>query len=111
MSRTKWHGLEQRKANYRTREWVKSLSDADAKRMNIRKEEFPPLYEEGKYRVYNERNTTPEQKRYIIRKYLSDFIYQNNICKVFEIVLEEGWDFAETITPNGTRGLTIKKIK
>jgi len=38
MSRTKWHGLEQRKANYRTREWVKSLSDADAKRMNIDKE-------------------------------------------------------------------------
>ncbi len=62
MSRNKWHGLEQRKANYRTREWVKSLSDADAKRMNIKKEEFPPLYEEGKYRVYNETNTTPEQK-------------------------------------------------
>jgi leucyl-tRNA synthetase len=38
MSRTKWHGLEQRKANYRTREWVKSLSNADAKRMNINKE-------------------------------------------------------------------------
>ena len=111
MYKTKWHGLEQRKANYRTREWVKSLSDADAKRMNIKKEEFLPLYEEGKYRVYNETNTTPEQKRYIIRKHLSDFIYQNNICKVFEIVLEEGWDFAETITPNGTRGLTIKKIK
>jgi len=111
MSKTKWHGHRQKKAQRETREWVDSLSDADAKRMNIKKEEFPPLYEEGKYRVYNETNTTPEQKRYIIRKYLSDFVYQNNICKRFEIVLEEGWDFAETITPNGTRGLTIKKLK
>ena len=110
MSRTKWHGLEQRKAQIKTKRFIRNLSDADAKRMNIRKEEFPPLYEEGKYRVYNETNTTPEQKRYIIRKYLSDFVYQNNICKRFEIVLEEGWDFAETITPNGTRGITIKKV-
>jgi len=100
MNKTKWHGHRQKKAQRELREWVDSLSDADAKRMNIKKR-----------KVYTQDNTTPEQKRYLIRKYMSDFPAENNICKAFRIELEEGYDFAETITPNGTRGLTIKKVK
>jgi len=100
MSRTKWHGHRQKKAQRELREWVDSLSDADAKRMNIKKR-----------KVYTQDNTTPEQKRYLIRKYMSDFTAENNICKAFRIELQEGYDFAETITPNGTRGITIKKVK
>jgi len=42
---------------------------------------------------------------------MSDFTAENNICKAFRIELPKGYDFAETITPNGTRGLTIKKVK
>ena len=99
MSRTKWHGLEQRKAQIKTKRFITNLSDADAKRMNI------------KGKVYTEKNTTPTQKRYLIRKYMSDFIADNNLCKVFKVELPRGYDFAETITPNGTRGITIKKLK
>ena len=51
MNKTKWHGLEQRKANYRTREWVKSLSDADAKRMNIDKEKANYLHQLWKAKI------------------------------------------------------------
>jgi len=38
MNRTKWHGLEQRKAQIKTKRFIRNLSDADAKRMNIDKE-------------------------------------------------------------------------
>ena len=39
MNRTKWHGLEQRKAQIKTKRFIRNLSDADAMRMNIKKEE------------------------------------------------------------------------
>ena len=38
MYQERWHGWTQKKAQRKTREWVKSLSDADAKRLNINKE-------------------------------------------------------------------------
>jgi len=56
-------------------------------------------------KVYTEKNTTPQQRQYIIRKYAHQY------CKAFHIELRKGYDFAETITPNGTRGISIKKVK
>ncbi len=55
-------------------------------------------------KVYTEKNTTPQQKQYIVRKYAHQY------CKAFHIELCKGYDFAETITPNGTRGISIKKV-
>ena len=55
-------------------------------------------------KVYTEENTTPQQRQYIIRK------YAHHHCKVFKIEMRKGYDFAETITPNGTRGISIKKV-
>jgi len=47
MYKTKWHGHRQKKAQRETREWVKSLSDADAKRMNIDKEKAIKNFNNG----------------------------------------------------------------